>query len=204
MMYSERMIISVTSFKGGVSKTTTAVHIAEVLNRKTPTLLVDGDYNESALAWKERGKLSFSIVREHELTEHARNYQHIILDTPARPTPEELRTISTESDLVIIPSQPDALSLDALLKLVSSLNEIKADNYRVLFTLVPPLSYAGREAKELLKSLDIPFFKTEIYRRAVCGRAALKGVTVNELKDGKEAWKEFEALGKEILKYEQK
>jgi hypothetical protein len=32
----------------------------------------------------------------------------------------------------------------------------------------------------------------------------LKGITVNEMKDGKEAWKEFEALGKEILKYEQK
>jgi chromosome partitioning protein len=200
------MIISVTSFKGGVSKTTTAVHIAEVLNRKLPTLLVDGDFNESALAWKGRGrgKLSFPIVREHELTEHARNYKHIVLDTPARPTAEELKTICTESDLVIIPSQPDALSLDALIKLVSSLKEIKADNYKVLFTLVPPLSHAGREAKELLKDLDVPFFKTEIYRRAVCSRAALKGITVNELKDGNTAWKEFEALSREILRYEQK
>jgi chromosome partitioning protein len=198
------MIISITSFKGGVGKTTTAVHIAEVLNRKLATLLVDGDFNESALAWKARGKLSFPIVREHELTEHARNYKHIVLDTPARPTSEELKTISTESDLVIIPSQPDALSLDALIKLVSSLKEIKAQNYRVLFTLVPPLSHAGRDAKELLKSLDIPFFKREIYRRAVCQRAALKGVTVNEMKDGNAALREFETLAREILKYEQK
>jgi chromosome partitioning protein len=203
-MYIERMIISIVSFKGGVGKTTTAVHIAEVLNRKLPTLLVDGDFNESALAWKERGKLSFPIVREHELTEHARKYKHIVLDTPARPAPEELKTISTESDLVIIPSQPDALSLDALIKLVISLKEIGAQNFKVLFTLVPPLSHAGREAKELLKDLDIPFFKTEIYRRAVCGRAALKGITVNEMKDGKDALKEFEALAKEILKNEGK
>jgi chromosome partitioning protein len=198
------MIISIASFKGGVGKTTTAVHIAEALNRKTPTLLVDGDFNESALAWKGRGKLSFPIVREHELTEHARNYKHIVLDTPARPTPKELKTISTESDLVIIPSQPDALSLDALIKLVSSLNKIKAQNYKVLFTLVPPLSHAGRDAKELLRSLDIPFFKAEIYRRAVCQRAALKGITVNEMKDGNAALKEFEALAREILKYDQK
>jgi chromosome partitioning protein len=198
------MIISIASFKGGVGKTTTAVHIAELLNRKTPTLLVDGDFNESALAWKGRGKLSFPIIREHELAEHARKYKHIVLDTPARPTTEELKTICKESDLVIIPSQPDALSLDALIKLVSSLKEIKAYNYRVLFTLVPPLSHAGREAKELLKSLDIPFFKTEIHRRAVCGRAALKGTTVNEMKDGKDALKEFEALAKEILKNEGK
>jgi chromosome partitioning protein len=198
------MIISVTSFKGGVGKTTTALHIAEVLNRKTPTLVLDGDPNESALAWNGRGKLSFQVIREDELTEHAGKFKHIVLDTPARPTPEELKTISTESDLVIIPSQPDALSLDALLKLVSSLNEIKAQNYRVLFTLVPPLSHAGRDAKELLKSLDIPFFKTEIHRRAICGRAALKGITVNEMKDGKDALKEFEGVAKEILKYEGK
>jgi chromosome partitioning protein len=198
------MIISVTSFKGGVSKTTTAVHIAEVLNRKAPTLLADGDLNESALAWQGRGKLSFPVIAEHELTEHAGKFKHFILDTPARPTIEELKTICTESDLVIIPSQPDALSLDALIKLVNSLKEIEAENYKVLFTLVPPLSHAGREAKELMKDLGIPFFKTEIYRRAVCSRAALKGITVNELKDGNTAWKEFEALAREILKYEQK
>jgi chromosome partitioning protein len=196
------MIISIASFKGGVAKTTTAVHIAEVLNRKTPTLLVDGDPNQSAIAWNGRGKLSFPVVTEHELSGRARNFKHIVLDTPARPITEELETICKESDLVIIPSQPDALSLDALIKLVNLLKEIKAENYKVLFTLVPPLSHAGREAKELLKDLDIPFFKTEIYRRAVCGRAALKGITVNEMKDGKGAMKEFEALAKEILKYE--
>lgn len=198
------MIISIASFKGGVGKTTTAVHIAEALNRKAGTLLVDGDPNESALAWQGRGKLSFPVIRENQLIENAGNSEHIVLDTPARPTTEELKTICTESDLVIIPSQPDALSLDALIKLVNSLKEIEAGNYKVLFTLVPPLSYAGREAKELLKDLNIPFFKTEVYRRAVCGRAALKGITVNQLKNGNDAWKEFQALGKEILKYEQK
>jgi chromosome partitioning protein len=203
-MYIEQMIISIVSFKGGVGKTTTALHIAEVLSRKTPTLVLDGDPNESALAWKGRGKLSFPVVRENELTEHAGNSKHIVLDTPARPTTEELKTITTESDLVIIPSQPDALSLDALIKLVNSLREIGAQNFKVLFTLVPPLSHAGREAKEVLKVLDIPFFKTEIHRRAVCGRAALKGITVNEMKDGKDALKEFDTLAKEILKYDGK
>jgi chromosome partitioning protein len=196
------MIISIVSFKGGVGKTTTAIHAAAALNKKGKTLLVDGDPNESAIAWLQRGTLPIPVIRENELAKHAGDFQYIILDTPARPTAEELKTICDESDLVIIPSQPDALSLDALLKIVNSLNSINAQNYKILLTLVPPRSHAATEAKELLTEINAPFFKTEIRRRAVCSRAALKGITVKELKDGQEAWTEFQSLGKEILKHE--
>ena len=195
------MIISIASFKGGVSKTTTAIHIAKALNRKAPTLLADGDPNESAVAWSERGKLSFPVIPANQLTEKAGQFKNIVLDTPARPTAEELKTICEESDLVIVPTQADGLGLDALIKLIASLKEINATNYKVLFTLIPARSNAGKEAKELLKEIGAPFFKTEIQRRAVCSRAALRGTTVNEMRDGQDAWKEFQAVTKEILNY---
>ncbi len=194
------MLISIASFKGGVGKTTTAVHLSAYLQKKGKTVLVDGDPNRSALAWGERGNFPFRVIDESELAARAGEFSNIIIDTPARPTPEELKTLSAESDLLLIPTKPDALSLDALLKIVMSLQSFNAQNYKVLLTLVPPRSNAARDAKAMLDEIKVPYCKTEIHRRAICEKAALQGKTVDNLRDGQAAWEEFTTLGKEIFK----
>jgi chromosome partitioning protein len=194
------MLISIASFKGGVGKTTTAVHLSAYFQKKGKTVLVDGDPNRSALAWSERGNFPFQVIDESELTARAAEFSNIIIDTPARPSAEELKTLSAESDLLLIPTKPDALSLDALLKIVASLQSFNAQNYKVLLTLVPPRSNAARDAKAMLDEIKVSYCKTEIHRRAICERAALQGKTVDNLRDGQAAWEEFTTLGKEIFK----
>jgi chromosome partitioning protein len=194
------MLVSIASFKGGVGKTTTAVHLSAYFQKKGKTLLVDGDPNRSALAWSERGSFPFQVIDESELADRAGEFGNIIIDTPARPSAEELRTLSAESDLLLIPTKPDALSLDALLKIVASLQSFDARNYKVLLTLVAPRSNAARDAKAMLDEIKVPYCKTEIHRRAICEKAALQGKTVDNLKDGQAAWEEFTMLGKEIFK----
>ena len=45
------MIYAVVNTKGGVGKTTTAVHLATMLARTERTLLIDGDPQASAASW---------------------------------------------------------------------------------------------------------------------------------------------------------
>jgi hypothetical protein len=86
------MIVTLTSFKGGVGKTTTALHLAAYLQTKAPALLVDGDLNRSALDWAARGSLPFKVVDEKQGVRFARDYEHIVIDTTHSRRPQNSST----------------------------------------------------------------------------------------------------------------
>lgn len=197
------MILTVASFKGGVGKTTTAVHLAAFLQRRAPTLLIDGDPNRSASKWTARGELPFRIVDERQAAKFARDYEHIVIDTEARPNEEDLRALADGCDLLVIPTTPDALALDALLLTVEALQKVGADRYRILLTIIPPKpSKDGEEARGMLKRRGLPVFKGEIRRLVAFQKASLAGVPVHDVSDprAQQAWSDYERVGKEILR----
>jgi len=195
------MILTVAGFKGGVGKTTTAVHLAAYLNESGPALLVDGDPNRSASAWGRRGSLPFRIVDERQAARYAREYEHIVIDTKARPEPEDLEALSDGCDLLVIPTTPDALSLDALMLTLDDLEQLGAGSYRVLLTIVPPRpSHDAADAREALQGRNVPLFETEIPRLVAFQKAALAGVPVAQAQDPRAgvAWQSYLEAGKEI------
>ncbi|WP_089410379.1 ParA family protein [Granulicella rosea] len=173
------MIITMASFKGGVGKSTSAVHIAAHLAKSAKTLLVDGDPNRSVTRWASQGRLPFTVVSEAQATMHARNYEHIVIDTKARPDPEDLREIATGCHLLVLPCTPDPLSVDALLATVKELRGLGSDRFRVLMTIVPPRpNRDGAKAREALIEAGLPLFAAQIPRLVGFQRCIIEGQVV--------------------------
>ncbi|MEM6452324.1 MAG: ParA family protein [Cyanobacteria bacterium P01_D01_bin.105] len=196
------MIITVASFKGGVGKTTTAIHLAAFLQGQAETLLVDADPNRSALGWAARGELPFKVMDEWEAGQNINPHGNVVIDTQARPTPDDLSALADTCDLLVLPTTPDILALDALVLTVDYLKKISAQHYRILITSIPPKpSNAGQEVKELLLEAKLPVFDQGIRRFAAFKKAALQGIPVYSVKDprAEAGWQNYERVGQEIL-----
>ncbi|BFM39721.1 ParA family protein [Synechocystis sp. LKSZ1] len=194
------MIIAITALKGGVGKTTTAIHLAAYLQQKAPTLLIDADRNRSALIWSREEKLPFYVASQAGATSLIRKYPHIIIDTRARPEAEEFRDLADGSDLLIVPTTPNHLDLDATFKAVEQLSSLKV-NYKILLTKVDARTKGGQQARQLLEAENLPLFKTEIPLLVAFERASHKGVIIRDYSDPRSAlaWGRYKAVGQEIL-----
>jgi chromosome partitioning protein len=194
------MIISIISYKGGVGKSTSAIHLAGCLARRGSTLLIDGDLNRSALEWSERGTgLPFKVVDEKQAFRAGNNFDHIVIDTAARPTERQLKAIIESSDKLIICTSPDAVSMAALNPAIADLRALGA-SFSILITLCPPLSHAGLNVREAYRSQNLQVYNSIIRAFTAYRIAAMNGCLVRDVKDyyAGDAWGDYLALSKEI------
>lgn len=196
--------------KGGVGKTTTAVHLAAFLSNHGPTLLVDADPAGGALTWQAQGSRSTAQVLTraqglpfavHALADaHPKRFEHVVYDTRSQPRSKHLETFADKADLVIVPTTPNTLSVATLQRL---LRELDGWPVRGLVTLAPP-----PPSKDVVRTLAqlailrLPHFETPIRRYAVFEKAVLAGVTARDVVDQKAppAWADYEAVGRELLR----
>jgi chromosome partitioning protein len=199
------MIVTVASYKGGVGKTTTAVHLAAYLQTLAPTLLLDGDDTRNATAWSQRGKgFPFKVADEVQAARFARDFAHTVIDTGQRPKQVDLKVLSEGCDLLVVPAVPASLDTDGLVLTLQALADIGNDRYRVLLVKVPPPPEPeGPQLRADLTAQGIPLFAVDIPRLKAFEKAAAAGVPVYDAKDtnAMRAWKAYQAAGKELLTY---
>lgn len=195
------MIIAITALKGGVGKTTTAVHLAAYLQTLAPTLLIDADKNRSALVWSKEDKLPFYVASQAGAPGLIKKFTHIIIDTQARPEPEELEDLAEGSDLLILPTTPNHLDLDTTVKATELLKTLNA-NYKVLLTKVDSRTKNGKEARKFLQEAQLPLFQSEIPLLVAFQRSPSRGVIVKDFPDRRAniGWNRYKDIGKEIVK----
>ena len=201
------MIVSVASHKGGVGKTTTAIHLAAYLQTLAPTLLLDADKTRNAIGWAGAGEgLPFKVgpySQAAKLIPEFLGGGHIVIDTGQRLEDEDLREAVEGCDLLVIPASPGSLDTRGLVQTIQVLKQIGTDKYRVLITKVPPPP--EREAtilRELLQGEAVPLFTVEIPRFKAFEKAAAAGLIVNQVEDrnAARAWEAYRTAGEELTK----
>jgi chromosome partitioning protein len=194
------IILTVTGYKGGIGKSTTAFHLATYFSDLGKTVLVDGDPNRTAVKWAGRSEagLPFTVADERQAMKIVPKYDFVIIDTPARPHSNDLKELAKGCDLLILPTSPDVVSLEPMLETARDLGEAK---YSALITIVPPHpSREGEMMREDLIEGGIHVFKTMIRRTVGFAKAALAGRPIRDIGDSRArtAWEDYKALGNEI------
>jgi chromosome partitioning protein len=205
------MKISIQNQKGGVGKTTLAIHISHALALKgARVLLVDADPQGSARDWAaaRSDKPPFSVIGLDRPTIHrdlpalAKDYDHVVIDGPPRVS-DLARSAIIAADLVVVPIQPspyDVWAANEVIKLIAEASVFK-ENLKSVFVINRRIvnTAIGRDVGEALAEYPIPVLKTVISQRVGFAESAAAGGTVLDTDPSGTAAKEIMALTDEIL-----
>lgn len=206
------MKIAVVNTKGGVGKTTTAVHLAATFAKTSPTLLIDADPQASAATWaawrRDAGREpspTTTCLLGKAVFDEGKNLQagfkHIIIDAGGRDS-AGLRAALLLADRAIVPvgaSNLDAAAMTDLLEIVELARDFNTHlNVKVLMMRVDPRTKDTKEMLEYLQENKLQVLQARICERVAFRRAVGEGATVSEIGKDEQAILEITALYQEV------
>jgi chromosome partitioning protein len=207
------MIVAFVNQKGGVGKTTLALHVAGAwAARGKRVVVIDADPQGSALDWSEQrareglprlfGVLGLARDTLHiEAPEIARDVNHVVIDASSR-SAALMRSAMLAADLAMIPAQPSPFDGWASAEMLRLLQEARTFRPRLIARFV--LNRCGgrtvltRETAEALADHEPPALASRVGQRVVFADAARTGRLVLEVTRSERAAREITALTAEI------
>jgi chromosome partitioning protein len=206
------MIIVIANSKGGVGKSTLAVHLATWLAQQGHRVtLADCDTQQSSSEWIREACPEVKAVRLdnpdvilNELPGLAQEADFVIADGPGSQT-ETSRALLLRADLAIVPCKASMLEVRALAKATDVLRQaqdIRAGRPEaiIVLSMVGKNYRLTKDMQAAATALNLPLAKTAMILRQIYADAPGQGATVWQLgARASEAAHEVEQLFRELL-----
>ena len=207
-------IIAVSNPKGGVGKTTVAIHIAKFFQLAGQrVVIIDADPLAASQVWANQQPKHSSPIPcfgllyegfENSIKDIIGTYDLVVIDSAAQLQANLIAPVLKVARLVIIPIQPSALDIwgtSELSDLVASRAEIIPgfDGAFLINRQIQGTALA-RDVVESLQELRLPVLKARLSQRVAYVEAIAAGETVLEYEPRGKAAVEVTDLGKELMK----
>lgn len=206
------MIIVVANSKGGVGKSTLAVHLAAWLSEQGHSVtLADCDTQHSSSEWAKEAVPGVSSVRLADADEIldklpalGQQTDFVVADGPGSNT-ETSRALLLLADLALVPCKASMLEVRALSKATNVLKQAKDIRFGqpkavIVLSMVGKNYRLTQDMKAAAAALKLPLAKTALILRQIYADAPGQGAVVWRLgARGREAASEVQALFRELL-----
>lgn len=209
------MIISITSLKGGVGKSTLAQNIAVCLaHNGYKVCIADADTNQSSLRWSALRSESLPTIPAFGVPERtlaanikqlAKDYEVVVID--GTPSIDRVSSkIILLADLLLIPMLPSGLDIWATELFLERYEDAKVEKekeipaYMIMNQYSDRLTF-NREVKEAVTDMGVELFDSSIHSRVAYQEVIVRGLGVIEYKDEKAKSEMLELYNELISKF---